>query len=236
MRATFAAHGSSKPLTFLLCQNALKILRLRLRTRRLICRLRDCISSSTFLRPVYRLSLHPTFPSVSFLYDDIGRFTKSASAAFQLRHSALSGGLWFSLTFRPTGLCFSDSPVPLGNGLSLTVGLLPLLAAVPIGFSVFRISEFQSGWVPSLRRGTVSALGRRSSPFRIRPVLPYQPPFQHFDPVDVITKDSFLHPSDLRLARFPPGAGSRLGLSFLLCTTPLLASHKVSDDRNWTLF
>ncbi|EIZ77804.1 hypothetical protein WSK_3623 [Novosphingobium sp. Rr 2-17] len=43
----------------------------------------------TFLRSVYRANLHPTSPMVSVHHDGIGRFTKSASAAFRLGHGPI---------------------------------------------------------------------------------------------------------------------------------------------------
>jgi len=115
-------------------------------------------------------------------------------------------------------------------GCPLRLAYCPCSRQSPSGFSCFASRSCgRGGCLPTPGHGV--RFRARLSLFRIRPVLPYQPIFQHFIHHDAIIEDSFFHPSGLRLARSLPMASSRLGLSFLLCTTPLLASHKESDDR-----
>jgi hypothetical protein len=52
--------------------------------------------------------------STPLLFSDAGYCSigKDRVAIFGLRHRALSGRLWFPLTFRLAGLCFLSPPVP----------------------------------------------------------------------------------------------------------------------------
>ena len=186
---------------------------------------------------VCRLVLHLTFSAASNHHKSFGRFTKPTSAAFRLGHYPIrrvihSPDLSICRPSLP-GLSYSRCAFGLPCGRPTAD-----LSAVPNGVSAFHMKELRSGRAPSLRRGTVSAVGPSTPQFAGAQLCRISQRFGIHSSRRVSPRVHLLRPSDLRLARSLPMAGSRLGLSSLLHTEPLPAPHERSGDRvghySWT--
>jgi len=140
-------------------------------------------------------------------------------SSLSARAKALSGGLWISHAFRRAGIRFSDSPVPAGY------------SAVPCGWPTavtpgsphrgFRVPHVGDavGVDASAMPGLGVRIRTKHALFRYAPSNAVSAKISALYYITTrLLEVHDLHPSDLRLARVLPMAGSRLGLSSPLCT------------------